>query len=311
MNTDEPVGGAAPGAAGPPASGPRLLSLAEVVGMALAEDLGEDPTVVRDVTAAATVPASTTATARFVPRQAGVVAGLAAITETYRQLDAAVRVELACADGDPAVPGRPIATVSGPARSVLAGERTALNLLTHLAGVATTTRALVDAAGGHRCLVRDTRKTLPGLRRLEKQAVLAGGGANHRMSLLDELLVKDNHVAAAGSMVEAATAALAAAGDLPVQVEVDSLAQLDVVLEAGGRRVMLDNFSLDDTVEGVRRCRQVTAETGEAVFVEASGGITLDTVAAVAATGVDSVAVGALTHSSGALDIGLDIEMDA
>ncbi len=290
---------------------PLLVPLEAVVATALAEDLGEDPGPGHDVTAGATIPSTTTATARFVPRQAGVVAGLAAISETYRQLDPAVKVELACADGDTATPGTPIATVSGPARSVMAGERTALNLLTHLSGVASTTAALVAAVGEHRCLVRDTRKTLPGLRLLEKQAVLAGGGANHRMSLLDELLVKDNHVAAAGGMAEAATAALGAAEGLPVQIEVDSLAQLDVVLAAGGRRVMLDNFSLADTEEGVRRCRETTAETGEAVFVEASGGITLETVGAIAATGVDAVAVGALTHSSGALDIGLDIELDS
>ena len=195
-------------------------------------------------------------------------------------------------------------------RAVLAGERTALNLLTHLSGIATATRTLVDAVAGTGCVVRDTRKTLPGLRLVEKDAVLAGGGRNHRMSLVDELLVKDNHVAAAGGMGNAATGALAAADGLPVQIEVDSLAQLDIVLASGGTRVMLDNFSLADTEEGVRRCRALAEETGRPVFVEASGGITIETAAAIAATGVDAVAVGGLTHSSGALDIGLDIAWD-
>jgi nicotinate-nucleotide pyrophosphorylase (carboxylating) len=193
---------------------------------------------------------------------------------------------------------------------VLAGERTALNLLTHLSGIATATRTLVDAVAGTGCVVRDTRKTLPGLRLVEKEAVLAGGGRNHRMSLVDELLVKDNHVAAAGGTGNAATGALAAADGLPVQIEVDSLAQLDIVLASGGTRVMLDNFSLADTEEGVRRCRALAEETGRPVFVEASGGITVETAPAIAATGVDAVAVGGLTHSSGALDIGLDIAWD-
>ena len=290
---------------------PTLVDMAGVVATALAEDLGVGWSVDDDVTARATVPAAATVTARFVARERGVVAGTEAITETYGQVDPDVGVDLRLRDGDVVAPGDEIAVVSGPARSVLVGERTALNLLTHLCGVATTTRALVDAVGDHPCQVRDTRKTLPGLRLVEKRAVRAGGGHNHRMSLVDELLVKDNHVAAAGGMREAATAALADAMELPVQIEVDSLDQLDVVLEAGCRRVMLDNFSLDDTVEGVRRCRAVTARTGDDVFVEASGGITLDTVAAIAATGVDSVAVGALTHSSGALDVGLDITWEA
>ena len=285
---------------------PALVPLADVVATALAEDLGEGWSVADDVTAAATVPAHRTATASFVPREAGVVAGVDAIVETYRQVDGSVSVELHATDGDPAVVGEPLAVVSGPARAVLVGERTALNLLTHLSGIASTTRALVDVVAGTGCAVRDTRKTLPGLRLVEKQAVLAGGGANHRMSLVDELLLKDNHVAAAGGMGAAAAGALANAEGLPVQIEVDSLAQLDVVLAAGCRRVMLDNFSLADTREGVRRCRALD----EPVFVEASGGIRLETVRAVAETGVDAVAVGALTHSSGALDIGLDIVLD-
>ncbi|WP_108666105.1 carboxylating nicotinate-nucleotide diphosphorylase [Euzebya rosea] len=289
---------------------PALVPLSAVVATALAEDLGPGWSADDDVTARATVPADARVTASFVPRQAGVVAGLDAITETYRQVDPSLEVDLRAADGDPAVPGEPIAVVSGRARAVLAGERTALNLLTHLSGIATATRTLVDAVDGTGCVVRDTRKTLPGLRLVEKAAVLAGGGRNHRMSLVDELLVKDNHVAAAGGMGNAATGALAAADGLPVQIEVDSLAQLDVVLASGGTRVMLDNFSLADTEEGVRRCRALAEETGRPIFVEASGGITIETAPAIAATGVDAVAVGGLTHSSGALDVGLDIAWD-
>ena len=285
---------------------PALVAMAQVIAVALAEDLGEGWSADDDVTARATVPADTTATAAFVPRAQGVVAGLDAVVETYAQVDPALHVELLAVDGDAAVPGRAIARVSGRARSVLAGERTALNLLTHLSGVATATRRLVDAVEGTGCAIRDTRKTLPGLRAVEKAAVIAGGGLNHRMSLVDELLVKDNHVAAAGSMRAAAEAALAAADGLAVQIEVDSLDQLDVVLAAGADRVLLDNFSLTETTEGVRRCRAV----GRDVFVEASGGITIQTAAAVASTGVDSIAVGALTHSSGALDVGLDIVLE-
>ncbi|HUG85755.1 MAG TPA: carboxylating nicotinate-nucleotide diphosphorylase [Euzebya sp.] len=284
---------------------PAPPQLAQVIAMGLAEDLGADRDVAADVTAVATVPADTVATAAFVPRDAGVIAGLDVIAETYGQLDPAVTVRLLASDGDQAVPGVAVAEVSGPARAVLAGERTALNLLTHLSGIATTTRGYVDAVSPHPCAVRDTRKTLPGLRTLQKAAVTAGGGVNHRMSLVDGMLVKDNHVAAAGGMAAAAAAALAGADGLPVQIEVDSLDQLDVALQAGAASVLLDNFSLADTREGVARCRAA----GRAVFVESSGGITLQTVRDLAAAGVDAVAVGALTHSAGALDIGLDIHL--
>ncbi|CAN5510935.1 carboxylating nicotinate-nucleotide diphosphorylase [soil metagenome] len=282
---------------------PALVPLAEVIAVALAEDLGEGWSVVDDVTSAATVPEAAMVTAAFVPRQAGVIAGLQALVETFRQVDPRLQVDLQAADGDPAVPGTAVATVAGPARSVLAGERTALNLLTHLSGIASSTRLLVDAVAGTPCVVRDTRKTLPGLRAVEKAAVVAGGGVNHRLSLVDGLLVKDNHVAAAGGIAQATAAALAAAGGLPVQIEVDSLEQLDVVLAAGATQVLLDNFTVEQTAEGVARCRAVD----RTVFVESSGAITLQTAGAYAATGVDAVAVGALTHSSGALDVGLDL----
>lgn len=282
-----------------------LVALAQVVATALAEDLGPTREVAADRTAAATVGAQVQARAAFVPRQPGVVAGLAAVVETWHQLDPVVRVRLLAADGDRCVPGQAVAIVAGPARSVLAGERTALNLLTHLSGIASTTRRYVDAVAGTGCVVRDTRKTLPGLRAAQKAAVLAGGGVNHRMSLVDGLLVKDNHVAAAGGIGPATSAALTVGQGLPVQIEVDSLDQLDVVLEAGAVEVLLDNFTVADTREGVARCRAA----GREVFVESSGGITLDTVAGYARAGVDAVAVGALTHSAEALDIGLDIRL--
>jgi nicotinate-nucleotide pyrophosphorylase (carboxylating) len=301
---------------GGPGRPPRLVPLAEVVAIALAEDLGSGWAVDDDVTARATVPAGAVATAEVVPRRAGVLAGLDALAETYRQVEAAaggaapVAVERLAADGDRVEAGRAVARVRGPARSVLVGERTALNLLTHLSGVATATRAFVDAVAGTGCAVRDTRKTLPGLRLLEKAAVVAGGGQNHRTALVSGLLVKDNHVAAAGGIRAAVRAALDGAGGLPVQVEVASLDELDVALAEGATAVLLDNFTVEDTAEGVRRCRAAAAGGAGPVFVEASGGITLATAAAVAATGVDAIAVGWLTHSAGALDLGLDVVVD-
>jgi nicotinate-nucleotide pyrophosphorylase (carboxylating) len=195
-----------------------------------------------------------------------------------------------------------VASMRGEARSLLAAERTALNFLTHLSGVATQTSAWVRAVAGTRCVVRDTRKTLPGMRLLQKAAVAAGGGTNHRTGLYDALLVKDNHVAAAGGITGATAAALANAAGRHVQVEVDSLDQLEDALAAGARSVLLDNFTLDDTRAAVRRCRGL----GGDVFIEASGGLTLDRAREVAETGVDALAVGALTHSVSALDVGLD-----
>lgn len=271
--------------------------LAELVAAALREDLGPRG---EDLTSLATVPAEATATARLVTRAAGVVAGLDAAGAVFDALGATLSARVA--DGERADAGATLATVTGSTRALLAGERTALNLLTHLSGVATLTARYVEAVGGTACVMRDTRKTIPGLRLLEKAAVRAGGGINHRAGLHDGILVKDNHVAAAGSVGAAARAALEAGArhGVPVQVEVDDLEGLGEALAAGVTAVLCDNFSLDALREAVRRCRE------RDVFVEASGGITLDTVRAVAETGVDAVAVGALTHSAPALDIGLD-----
>jgi nicotinate-nucleotide pyrophosphorylase (carboxylating) len=272
----------------------------QVVAAALAEDLAGQG----DVTAAATIGEDATAEALVVTRAAGVVAGLDVMAAAFAAVDDRLAVERRCADGDRVEPGQALAAVRGAARSIVTAERTALNLLTHLSGVATLTARYVDAVAGTGAVIRDTRKTLPGLRALQKAAVAAGGGVNHRLGLYDGLLVKDNHAVAAGGVGAAARAALEAAGDLPVQVEVDTLAELEEVLAAGVRSVLLDNFAPDDLRRAVRRCRD-----GGDVFVEASGGVDLATVAEIAAAGVDAIAVGALTHSAPALDIGLDFTL--
>ena len=192
-------------------------------------------------------------------------------------------------------------TLRGNLPGIITAERTALNLLTHLTGIASITRRWVDAVAGTGAQIRDTRKTLPGLRALEKYAVRCGGGVNHRMSLGDAALIKDNHVAAAGSVRAAVDAVRSLAPNIPLEVEVDTLVQLDEALAAGAQLVLLDNFSLADTAEAVRRAG------GTGVLLESSGGLALDRAAAVAATGVHYLAVGALTHSSPAVDLGLDL----
>ena len=276
---------------------PRAL-FEPLVRAALVEDLG----LGGDVTSEATVPAGLRASAAFVARQAGVLAGLDAALEAFRILDPETAFDVRLRDGDRVAPGTTIAHVTSDARALLGAERTALNLLCHLSGIATATSRYVDAAGG-RAAIAETRKTLPGLRALQKYAVRAGGGANHRFRLDDAILIKDNHVALAGGIAPALDRARERAGHLmKVEIEVDTLAQLDEVLAHphGADAILLDNFSLDDLSVAVRRAR------GRATL-EASGGITLDTVAAVAATGVDVISIGALTHSVTALDIGLDI----
>jgi len=267
----------------------------------LAEDLG----IVGDLTSAATVPAEARLRVAYVARGAGVVCGLpvlAVLAEEVGDLD------LMVADGDAVVPGQRVAVLEGPARDVLRIERTSLNLLGHLSGVATATRAWVDAVEGTGARIRDTRKTLPMLRSLQKYAVRCGGGVNHRRGLDDAILVKDNHVSAAGGIGPAVDAALAAHpdGSVVVQVEVDSLDQLDEALAHGATQVLLDNFGTDRLVAAVERVRR----THPGVLLEASGGLTLARAREVAATGVDFLAVGALTHSSPALDIGLDVDTD-
>jgi nicotinate-nucleotide pyrophosphorylase (carboxylating) len=269
-----------------------------VVRRALEEDLAFGP----DVTTDSTVPAHARALGDVVPRDRGVLAGLpvaAAVFDLVGGTD--VAVVLHTTDGSFAEPGKPALTVTGPTRSLLTAERTALNLVSHLSGVATLTYRWVDAVRGTGAAIRDTRKTTPGLRALEKYAVRCGGGVNHRMALGDAALVKDNHVAAAGGIAAAVEAVRATAPGVPLEVECDTLDQVREAIAAGVELVLLDNFPLADTVAAVDLVR------GSGVRLEASGGLSLDRAAEVAATGVDFLAVGALTHSAPVLDLGFDL----
>jgi nicotinate-nucleotide pyrophosphorylase (carboxylating) len=267
-----------------------------VIGRALAEDAGRG-----DPTTDAIVPAGLRAVADIVVREPGVICGLDLALEVVRRLDPGATMETLAADGDvvadtPATVGR----IDASARAVLTAERTALNLLQRLSGIATATRRYVDAVAGTRAEILDTRKTAPGLRRLDKLAVACGGGTNHRGDLAAAVLIKDNHVALAGGVGAAVAAARAAHPDLHVQAEADTLDQLDEALAAGADSVLLDNMSLPDL-------RAAVARVDGRTRLEASGGITLDTVRAIAETGVDAISVGALTHSVKALDISLEV----
>src|SRR5215467_9541467 len=309
----------------------RLLSagldpaaVTAVIQSGLSEDLADGP----DVTTAATIPAGEVGLAELVTRRAGVIAGLSVAEAVFHlagaDMGSADRVQRAAAphvragltsersgfpritckprvtDGDRVGPGTILMTVQGPLATILTAERTALNILCHLSGIATLTSQWVDAVAGTGARIRDTRKTLPGLRMLEKYAVRCGGGVNHRMSLSDAALIKDNHVAAAGSV----TAALDAVGklvpELPVEVECDTMEQVEEAVAAGAGLILLDNFSVAAVSAAVR------VNAGRALL-EASGGLRLESAAEIAATGVDFLAVGALTHSAPALDIGLDL----
>ena len=274
---------------------PPISAIREAVARALAEDLG----VLGDLTSTALIPADAAGTGHFVARCPGVLAGTATATEVFAQLDAAVTVEWAAADGDRLSGGQRIGTATGPLRSLLTGERSALNFLGHLSGIATMTRTHVDAAGD-RCRVRDTRKTTPGLRGLEKAAVRAGGGANHRGNLSDAVLVKDNHLRHC-TITEAIERAQARWPGVVVEVECDTLDQVAEAKTAGAALVLVDNMTPDDVARAV-------GIAGGAFPIEVSGGVTLDTVAAYAAAGADLISVGALTHSAPVLDIGLDLE---
>ncbi|WP_312125375.1 carboxylating nicotinate-nucleotide diphosphorylase [Brevundimonas sp.] len=270
-----------------------------VVRMALAEDLGR----CGDVTAQACIPVEARMTAQFRARQEGVMAGGAAVRIACLMMDPSARVDVRVMDGQPIAKGDVLVEVEGSARGLLAAERTALNILGRLCGIATQTRTYVQAVAGTHARIADTRKTTPGLRALEKHAVACGGGINHRFGLDDAILIKDNHVAVCGGVGKAVRAAKAFAPHLmKVEVEVDSLEQLSEALAEGPDVIMLDNFALTDMEEAVRRVKA----SGVAVVLEASGGVNLDTVAAIAATGVDVISVGALTHSVIQLDIGLD-----
>ncbi|MBA0125616.1 carboxylating nicotinate-nucleotide diphosphorylase [Haloechinothrix sp. YIM 98757] len=272
-----------------------------VVRTALDEDLRLGP----DATTAATVPAGSRATARLRVRSDGVLAGGAVALAVFDAvLGADYELLERTGDGTALRAGRQALAVRGPVHGLLTAERTALNLLCHLSGVATSTAAWVAEVRGHGCAVRDSRKTLPGLRELEKYAVRAGGGVNHRMGLGDAVLIKDNHIVAAGSVTAALAAVRRHAPELSCEVEVDDLDQLDEALEAGADEVLLDNFDTAQCAGAVRRRDTVAPRT----LLEASGGLRLAAARSYAETGVDYLAVGALTHSSPALDIGLDLE---
>ncbi|RBY84975.1 carboxylating nicotinate-nucleotide diphosphorylase [Blastococcus sp. TF02A-30] len=269
-----------------------------VVRLALDEDLAFGP----DVTTTSTVPASATATGEVVARSPGVLAGVHVAAAAFDLVGSPdVEVRVGAADGDRIGPGDAVLTVSGPTRALLTAERTALNLIGHLSGIATLTGRWVDAVAGTGAAIRDTRKTLPGLRALEKYAVRCGGGVNHRMALGDAALVKDNHVAAAGGITPAVEAVRAAAPGIPLEVECDTLDQVREAIAAGVQLVLLDNFSTADTRTAVALVR------GSGVRLEASGGLSLERAREVAATGVDYLAVGALTHSAPVLDLGFDL----
>ena len=274
---------------------PRPLVEA-VIRAALAEDLAGGV----DVTSEATIPADLRGSARVVARGAGVLAGLP-VAGVALEL-AGARVTPLVPDGSRVSPGTAVLEAEGPLRGLLTTERTMLNLLCHLSGVATLTRHWVDAVEGTGARIRDTRKTMPGLRLLEKYAVRCGGGLNHRLGLSDAALIKDNHVAAAGGIAAAFTAVRARFPHLPVEVECDTVEQVREAVRAGADLILLDNMSLDD----LRACVALARPAG--VLLEASGGLSLDGARTVAETGVDYLAVGALTHSAPVLDLGLDLQ---
>jgi nicotinate-nucleotide pyrophosphorylase (carboxylating) len=262
---------------------------------ALAEDVGEG-----DVTTEATVDEDAVAAATLVIREPAVVCGLRTAEAVFRALEEDVEFELLVEEGASLAEGGDVARVSGSARAILTGERTALNFLGRLSGIATLARRYVDAVAGTGVVILDTRKTTPGLRALEKHAVATGGGRNHRFGLDEGVLVKDNHLRAAGSIAEA-VARLRAATDLSIEVECDTLDQVGEAIAAGADALLLDNMSLDEL-------RAAVALVGGRARLEASGGVALDTVRAIAETGVDEISIGALTHSARSLDVSLEMQ---
>lgn len=274
---------------------PPVEAVQATVKLALAEDVGPPGDLTSSLVPAGIITAAITA------RDAGRLAGRACATEVFRQVDPSVTVDWHTTDGDPVAPGQTLAVVAGPRASVLTAERTALNFLSHLSGIATeVSRYVAAAAGGGRARIRDTRKTTPGLRVLEKAAVRAGGGDNHRMGLSEWVMFKDNHLAGM-SIAEGVSAARRSWPDRLVYVECDRIEQVDEALAAGADALLLDNMTPDQ----VRAC--VARAGGHSCLLEVSGGITLDTVSEYAATGVDFISVGRLTNSAPALDIALDI----
>jgi nicotinate-nucleotide pyrophosphorylase (carboxylating) len=277
---------------------PTPADLASKVAAALAEDVGGG-----DLTAAL-IPPERTGRATVITREAAILCGAPYVEECFRQVDSRVRFEWRASEGDTVVADQVLFVVDGPARALLTGERSALNFLQLLSGTATAAHAYVALLAGTRCRLLDTRKTIPGLRTAQKYAVRVGGGENHRMGLFDGILIKENHIAAAGSIALAVAAAKRTAGRIPVEVEVENLAQLEQAIEAGADIAMLDNFSLPTLREGVA----MNAGARRRLKIEASGGITLDTIREVALTGVDFISVGSITKHVHAVDLSMRFE---
>ncbi len=268
----------------------------EIVELALAEDLADGG----DITTRATVPEDSTVSGDLVARQPGVVAGIEVTAYVFERVDPEIEFQAQITDGDRVGAGKVIASVNGKTRSILTAERTALNLLGRMSGVATATAQFVDAVEGTGTEISDTRKTMPGLRALDKYAVVAGGGVNHRMGLYDAVMIKDNHLAAAGSISDAVRAAREAVGSgVIIVVEVETLGQLEEVLTTDADQVLLDNMDM-------ATLRRAVATTGSKIVTEASGGVILENVRDLAETGVDLISIGWITHSAPQLDIALD-----
>jgi nicotinate-nucleotide pyrophosphorylase (carboxylating) len=270
----------------------------DLIRRALAEDLAGG----QDITSVATVSGSERVVADFVARKSGVIAGVEMAEATLREVGIQ-DIQIQLHDGDAVAPGSVVMTVRGDTRAILLAERTALNFLGHLGGIATLTHTWVNAIAGTKCIIRDTRKTTPGMRLLEKAAVVAGGGANHRLSLSDAALIKDNHIAAAGGVTAAFSKVRAAFPDALIEIEVDSLDQLKEVATQSPDLVLLDNMTPD-------QCKEAVAFVAGRFKLEASGGISLENAKAYAESGVDYLAIGALTHSAPVLDVGLDMKLE-
>lgn len=271
---------------------PPIETIVRSVADALAEDVGSG-----DLTAQL-IPADKTASAYVISREQAILCGTAWFEQCFRQIDRGIKIEWLAVDGDPIQPNQWLCTITGSARAMLTAERCALNFLQTLSATATQTRRYVDAVDGMRAVVMDTRKTLPGLRLAQKHAVTIGGGFNQRVGLFDGILIKENHIAAAGGISQALAAAAALGPDVPVQIEVETLAQLQAALAAGATLILLDNFSIEQLQEAVEIC------AGRA-RLEASGGITLATIRAVAETGVDRISIGSLTKDVTAIDFSM------
>ncbi len=275
-------------------------SARDIIQRALAEDLGSG-----DITSECFIPADHRSTARIVAKENAILAGTEVAAEVFRQVDASITLEVHKFDGDPLAPGESILTATGPTRALLSAERTALNFLQRLSGIATLTRLFVDAVAGTKALILDTRKTTPGLREFERLAVRAGGGTNHRFGLFDRVLAKDNHLAVtaeASGLQRAIDDAKKHAPEILVEIEADTLEQVRLLCSLHGIDIiLLDNMSNDHLREAV----QIRGD--KKILLEASGGVNLDTVASIAATGIDHISVGALTHSARAVDLSLEL----